>query len=69
MGEAYRKWRATYGEDGWGEKFRQRFEMEVIEKNDTYFYVGTIHGHPHVWIIIGLFYPPHPPDSRQGELF
>jgi hypothetical protein len=22
--------------------------MEMIEKNDTHFYVGTIHGHPHV---------------------
>ena len=69
MGEAYRKWRVTYGEDGWEEKFRQRFETEMIQKNETYFYVGTIHGHQHVWIIIGLFYPPHPPDSRQGELF
>lgn len=59
MGQAYRSWRETYG-DGWQEKFRQRFEREMIEKNDTHFFVGTIHQHPGSWIIVGLFYPPKP---------
>ena len=63
MGESYRKWKTQYG-DGWEEKFRQRYESEMIEKYDTHFYVGTIHGHPHEWIIVGLFYPPR---SRRGE--
>ena len=57
MGQAYRSWRETYG-NGWQEKFRQRFEREMIEKNDTHFFVGTIHQHPGSWIIVGLFYPP-----------
>jgi hypothetical protein len=30
----------------------------MLNKNDTHFFVGTIHGHPQTWIIIGLFYPP-----------
>jgi len=30
----------------------------MINKNDTHFIVGTVHGHPKEWIIIGLFYPP-----------
>jgi hypothetical protein len=30
----------------------------MIEKYDTHFYVGTVHRHPHIWIIVGLFYPP-----------
>jgi hypothetical protein len=57
MGESYRKWKADY-EEKWEEKFRLRYEEEMIQKNDTHFYVGTVHQHPHVWIIVGLFYPP-----------
>jgi hypothetical protein len=68
MGESYRKWKAKYG-DGWEEKFRQRYEREMIEKNDTHFYVGTIHQHPHVWIIVGLFYPPRIAEDQQIGLF
>ena len=45
---------------GWEAKFRQRFETEMIQKNDTHFFVGTIHQHPGSWIIVGLFYPPRP---------
>jgi len=57
MNESYRKWRNDYG-NNWESKFRQRYEREMINKLDTHFYVGTIHGHPHVWITGGLFYPP-----------
>jgi hypothetical protein len=59
MGESYRKWRDDYG-DEWEPKFRARYETEMIHKYDTHFYVGTVHQHPHTWIIVGLFYPPHP---------
>lgn len=59
MGQSWRKWTKEYGED-WEAKFRQRYETEMIERNDTHFYVGTIHQHPKEWIIIGLFYPPKP---------
>jgi len=64
MAEAYRQWRVEYG-DGWEGKFRQRFEREMIEKNDTHFMVGTVHKHPKNWIIVGLFYPP----KREADLF
>ena len=40
------------------EKFKQRYELEMIEKFDTHFYVGTVHKNPAPWIIVGLFYPP-----------
>jgi hypothetical protein len=60
MGESYRKWKRLY-KGGWEQKFRQRYEQEMIEKYDTHFYVGTVHGHPHTWIICGLFYPPYTP--------
>lgn len=58
MGESYRRWRDKYG-DAWEAKFRQRYEDEMIEKNDTHFFVGNLHQFPNAWIVIGLFYPPH----------
>lgn len=64
MAESWRKWKADYG-DKWEEKFRQRYEKEMIDKNDTHFYVGTIHQHPGTWIIVGIFYPPR---VAQGAL-
>ncbi len=57
MAEAYRSWRGKYGEE-WATAFRQKFETEMIQKNDTHFFVGTVHQHPGSWIIVGLFYPP-----------
>ncbi len=57
IGESYRQWKAKYGH-GWEEKFRQKYESEMIDKLDTHFYVGTVHQYPQTWIIVGLFYPP-----------
>jgi len=54
MGESYRRWQRQYG-DQWEPKFRLRYEDEMIGKNDTHFYVGTVHRHPDAWIIVGLF--------------
>jgi hypothetical protein len=65
MGQAYRSWRREYG-DQWEAKFRQRFETEMIEKNETQFFVGTIHQYPNSWIIVGLFYPPK---QQMDDLF
>lgn len=55
--QAYRSWKQRYG-PGWGGKFRLRFEIEMMEKRDTCFFVGTLSRHPHRWTITGLFYPP-----------
>jgi len=65
MGESYRKWAVQYG-DQWEDKFRQRYEKEMISDKETHFFVGTIKAHPAEWIIIGLFYPPI---AAQSELF
>jgi hypothetical protein len=65
MGQAYRRWRRQY-RDGWEQKFRERFEAEMMQKNDTSFFVGTVHKHPHIWIIVGLFYPPK---ATMNDLF
>jgi hypothetical protein len=66
MYESYRRWRNEYG-DKWEEKFRQRYETEMITKYDTHFYMGTVHQHPHVWIIVGLYYPPK--TEKEPTLF
>jgi hypothetical protein len=65
MGQSYRRWSGDYGPD-WEAKFRERYETEMIQKNDTHFYVGTVHKHPNRWIIVGLFYPPR---QATGDLF
>jgi hypothetical protein len=59
IGESYRRWRDQYG-DRWESMFRQRYERDMIDKNDTHFYVGNLHQHPNNWLIVGLFYPPKP---------
>jgi hypothetical protein len=68
MGQSYRKWRIEYGNQ-WEAKFRQTYESEMIEKNDTHFYVGTVASHPNRWIIIGLFYPLRETPTAQQSLF
>jgi len=57
MGSLYRRCRYRYGAN-WERYFRETYETEMILVKDTHFFVGTIHGHPSEWIIIGLFYPP-----------
>ena len=68
MGQSWRQWRIDYG-NIWEEKFRQRYENEMINQFDTHFYVGTVASHPNRWIIIGLFYPPRVAGDPQRRLF
>jgi len=56
LSQAYRVWKRKYGA-GWEWAINNRFETDMILRYDTYFFVGTVHGHPGAWIIIGLFYP------------
>ncbi len=56
MGASYFRWRSKYGGD-WEDKLRQTYETEM-KVHDTHFFVGTLHGNPNAWIVVGLFYPP-----------
>ena len=56
MSQSYRSWFRQYKED-WESAFRVTYERDMKEKNDTQFYVGTVHGHPNNWVIVGLWYP------------
>ena len=55
--QSYRNWRERYGSGDWQEKLGERYELEMQNKNDTHFFVGTMRAHPKSWIVIGLFYP------------
>ncbi len=57
LGASYLSWRREYGEAEWEEKFRMRYEHDMMERNATHFFVGTLRAHPASWIIVGLFYP------------
>jgi len=61
--ESYRSWGPRYGNVKvlW-EKLHQRYFLEMLEKNDLYFYMGTFSQFP-TWIIIGLYYPPAQVDN------
>ena len=64
MGVSYLRWKVKYG-GNWESKFRETYKTYMKERYDTHFYVGTVHGHPNNWIIVGLF---RPPKTLQGEL-
>jgi len=55
-GQAYRNFKVSYKEN-WETQFRKKFEYDMTYNRDLHFYVGTMRAHPHIWIIIGLFYP------------
>jgi hypothetical protein len=57
LGQSYRRWKKKY-EDKWEQAIINKYETEIILIRDTYFYVGTVHQYPNIWIITGLFYPP-----------
>ena len=52
---------------GWEAKFRNRLETEFFEK-DLMFLMGTIHRFPDQWLIVGLVYPPKPPQVHAAQL-
>ncbi len=69
-GALYRRLWRQYGEDGWQDRFRQKYETEFAAK-DTTFMLGTIHRFPNQWLIVSVFAPPKPHDaaSNQEQLF
>lgn len=49
-------------------KVKHKFLFDICGPDkDTYFFVGTVHGHPKSWIVLGTFYPKA--ESTQFELF
>lgn len=49
------------------EKVRQRFEFDFLSKNDLYFIVGNQKKRRHIFMIIGVFYPPIPKNNKRSE--
>ena len=54
-------WRCVDGGDSEevaANKVKSRFLNDICGPDkETYFYVGTVHGHPRSWIVLGTFYP------------
>jgi hypothetical protein len=67
MAAAYLSWTREYGSE-WETKFRQTWESDVQRRYDTHFFVGTVHGHPNDWIIMGVFRPTPAPGFQQNLL-
>jgi hypothetical protein len=65
LAQSYRRWRHEYRAN-WQDALRQKYETEMINRFDTYFFVGNLHQYPNAWIIVGLFYPLKP---AMGDLF
>lgn len=65
VGQSYRKWRRTYGEDGWRRAMRTKY-LEELPARDLHFVVGT-HHRWQSWMIVGLLYPPHPQVLESEE--
>lgn len=61
-------WNCTQGYGSrWEEKFRQKLEADFARK-DLFFLMGTIHRFPDQWLIVGIVYPPKPPQVRAEQL-
>lgn len=69
MAQSFRKWRRQYRND-WKTAFLEKYERQMKERYDTYFFVGNMAAHPENWIIIGLFNPLPEPllQPRQPQL-
>jgi hypothetical protein len=59
IGQAYRSWRARYGEQGALRAIRKRWLVEMASATkDLHFFVGNIARFPQSFCVLGCFYPP-----------
>lgn len=68
--ELYRKLRDSENSDQavWA-KMREKFVDELWARNkDSYLFVGNQRVHPRSFIVLGVFWPPQNPDTRQMKL-
>lgn len=71
FGALYWNCMRRHGPKGWQAPFRQKVEHEFFETHRLLFLLGTMHLHPHRWLIVGVIYPPKPqppPASQQLDL-
>lgn len=58
IGQAYRRWRREYGENGWRAKLREMY-LERLPARDLHLILGTHHVYGN-WMIVGVFAVPRP---------
>ena len=57
MCETWRSWVRQYGPDDGERHFRHRYFDQMVQRNDTHFFIGT-HSKWPTWMVVGVFYPP-----------
>lgn len=57
MGATYWHFLRRYGEEGWKDKFLQKYKDEFSSKN-LHFLMGNMFEAQDKWLIVGFFYPP-----------
>ncbi|MFZ1072970.1 MAG: hypothetical protein WAO21_05985 [Verrucomicrobiia bacterium] len=68
--ELYRKLRESEADDNalW-DKMRRKWIDELWgQDKDSYLFVGNQRVHPRSFLVLGVFWPPHPKDSKQIKL-
>lgn len=59
IGQAYRSWRAAYGDGEVLERLRSKWLDEICAVDrETSFFAGNMHQHPGSFLVLGCFYPP-----------
>jgi hypothetical protein len=57
--QAFRSWRAQYGEERALEHVRSKWVDEICSpKKDTLFFSGNMHQHPGSFLVLGAWWPP-----------
>lgn len=59
LGQAFRSWRLTYGEEGALEQIAQKWMRQIVGPDrDVVFFVGSIARYPQSFCVLGVFWPP-----------
>jgi hypothetical protein len=71
IGEAFRKWRARYGQAGALKEIQRKWLDDLCSPGrDTAFIVGNQHQHPGSFLVLSVFWPPRsaqPSDRDAGQ--
>ena len=69
IGEAWRRWRRSYGAAQTADRIRQKWMTLASAPNDPVFLVGNLRKWTHVFLVLGVCYPKRVPsrDSRRSS--
>jgi hypothetical protein len=69
IGQSYRSWRIKYqDEDVLLQKIKEKWLGMCAADKDTFFFIGNIQRLPHIFMILGVFYPPKTIEHDSSSL-